>query len=112
MDVLGHDDLSDDYEAVAFTGLFEDGEEAISAAGGTKKRHSAIARASDKVQFVGAVKAMQAAGHEELMLAAASPPTLAKSARMGHPRSVMEQEKIDDRKDGPPAPLQSHYLWL
>jgi hypothetical protein len=37
------------------------------------------------------------------MLATVSRPTLAKSARMGHPRSVMEQEEIDDSKDGPPA---------
>jgi len=47
MDVLGHDDVSDDYEAVAFAGLFEDGEEAISAAGGTKKQElEGMARAS------------------------------------------------------------------
>jgi hypothetical protein len=47
MDVLGHDDVSDDYEAIAFAGLFEDGEEAISAAGGTKKQElEGMARAS------------------------------------------------------------------
>ena len=36
--------------------------------------------------------------HGTSMLATASEPTLAKSARMGHLRSVMEQEKNDDRK--------------
>ena len=37
------------------------------------------------------------------MLSAASPPTLANNARMGHPRSVMEKEKQAVDKGGPPA---------
>ena len=64
--MFGHDDVSDDDEAVTPSGLFEHGEEAITTAGETKERHPAVARACDKVQFASAIEAMQPAGHQAL----------------------------------------------
>ena len=47
----------------------------------------------DKVPVIGTVVSMQAASHTCIMLSAGSQPTLAKNARMGHPRFVIEAVK-------------------
>ncbi len=45
------------------------------------------------MQLIGAVIAMQAAQHDKRYASSSIGPTLAKSARMGHPRSVMRKEE-------------------
>ena len=60
-------------------------EKVVAAAGGVQKRQAIITRTGDKVQVVGAVTAMQTAGHDTLMVQASLLPALAKNARTGHP---------------------------
>ena len=84
--MFGHNNVTDHHEAVALPSLFEHGEEAVAAARGTKQRQAAVAGTRDKVQMMSALVTMQSARHDKLSLPAASPPTLAKNARMGHPR--------------------------
>src|SRR5208282_400008 len=102
--MLGHDHVSHHHEAVALAGLFQHRKEAVAAARRAKKGQAAVAGTRDKVQVMRAVVTMEAAGHDKLRLPAASPPTLAKSARMGHPLSVMGKE-IEIPKGGPAPQL-------
>ena len=64
MEELRHDDVSHEYEAIALPGFFEDRKESIAAVHATELRPSVITRASDKVQVMGAVSAMESGGHE------------------------------------------------
>ena len=77
------------------TSLFKHGKEAVAASSRPKKRETPVARTRDKVQVMRAIVAMQAARHDKLNVPAASQPTLAKSARMGHPISVMGKKNIE-----------------
>ena len=61
MNMLRHHDIPDDDESVALTRLLEDREEAITG-GRIQQRQSSIARASDEVQVVRTISAMQTAG--------------------------------------------------
>jgi len=85
MEVLGHHHVSHDHEAVALPGLFEDAEESVTAAQATEFRSSVITRASDKVQVMGAVSAVESGGHE------------------GHGTSDSGTRTCKKRKDGAPT---------
>ena len=85
-EVFGHDHVSHDDEAVALAGVFENGEKAVAAAGLPKFWLVAIARASDKVQVMGAVSAMQSARHET------------------HGTDGIATRPCKERKDGHPRP--------
>jgi hypothetical protein len=45
-----------------------------------------------------------------IMLSAASPPTLAKNARMGHPHSISEKEEQSVEKAGPAPKVLRQFL--
>jgi hypothetical protein len=85
VDVLGHDDVSDNHEPVTLAGLFENVEEAVTAARGAEKRQSPIARTGDKVQMMRAVSAMQSARHEN------------------HGTDSISTRPCKERKDGAPT---------
>jgi|SRR5271170_1020189 len=104
--VFRHDDIADDDEAVALASLFQNREELVPAPSRTKKRQTAVAGGSDKVQVMSAVGPMQAAGHNKLMIQAASYPPLQRTqgrgtqssgtgkvkkrvGRAGHPRGAL-----------------------
>src|SRR6202040_3447802 len=65
VDMFRHDDIADNHEPVASACLFKYGEEPVAAPGGSQERKSVIARASDKVQVMSTVGAMQAAWHDK-----------------------------------------------
>ena len=102
MDMLGHHDVSDDYESVLLPRLFEDRKKAGACARRIKERQAVIARVSDKVQLLRTVSSMQAGWHDNLMVSAASFPALAKSARTGHPQFRNGKGKKHSEA-GPPA---------
>ena len=85
MEVLRHHDISHNHEAIALPGLFEDRKESVAAAHATELRPSVITRASDKVQVMGAVSAMESGGHE------------------GHGTSDSGTRPCKKRKDGAPS---------
>jgi hypothetical protein len=101
MNMFGHDHVSHDDEVVALAGLLHYCEKPVATACGAQERQSAIAGAGDKVQVMGAVGAMQTAGHEEYIVQAVSCPALAKCARLalsgaegtGHPLPKWERKK-------------------
>jgi len=84
MKMFRHDHISHDDEAITLTRLFQNGKEAVAAARSTKKRQPPIARASDKVQMVSAVNAMQTGRHRSHG-SGSIVPALAQNARTGHP---------------------------
>ena len=96
--MLRHDNVADDHETAAQPSLFKHRKETVAAARRAKKWETPIARTRDKVQVMRAIVAVQAARHNKLSVPAASQPTLAKSARMGHPLSVMGKEEHQDRE--------------
>jgi len=101
VDVFGHDYISHDDEVIAPAGLLQNREETVAAASCAQKRQSPVARAGDKVQMMGAVSAMQTAGHDDPHGTSSIVPALAKSARTGHPQFRNGKEK--HWKGGPPA---------
>src|SRR5208283_1125193 len=105
MNVLGHDHIADNHEAVALPSLFQNREQAVAAGGGAKKRQAPGARASDKVQVMGTVSTMQSTGHTKPIVPAASYPPL-QNARTGHPQFRNGNEKRDRRMGHPPNRLR------
>jgi len=83
MDTLWHDDISHHYETVSLPRLFENGEKPVARPLRVQKRQAPITRTGDKVQVMRAVGSMQAAGHEQSMVSAASYPPLQKSQERG-----------------------------
>jgi hypothetical protein len=63
VDVFWHDDVSHYDKSIALAGLFQNREESVAAARGAEKRQPPVARTSDKVQVLGTLTAVQAAGH-------------------------------------------------
>jgi len=61
--VLGHDDVSDNHEAIPLADLFEDLEEQVAAPGGAEQWLAAITTARDKVKVSGTVVTRKAPGH-------------------------------------------------
>ena len=102
--MLGHDNVADDHETVAQPSLFQHRKEAVTTPCQAKKSKAPVAGTRDKVQMMRAIVAMQSARHNQLNVSAASQPTLAKSARVGHPRFRYGKGKTSrPRKAGPPA---------
>ena len=58
LDVLRHDDVSHNHEAVTLARLFENGDESVAATGVGESPQSPIPRARDKVQMACAMSAM------------------------------------------------------
>ena len=83
MDMLGHHYISDHDETVALAHLLKDRQETVAVRGSTEKRQTSIAGTGDKVQVMCALGAMQSAGHEHLMVSAASCPPLRKTQGRG-----------------------------
>jgi hypothetical protein len=83
MNMLGHHDVSDDYESVLLPRLFENGKEAVARTGCVEEWQAVIARASDKVQVMRTISTMQAGRHDKLMVSAASYPPLQKTQERG-----------------------------
>jgi hypothetical protein len=75
--------------------------EAVAATRRPQKRQSPVTRASDKVQVMNAVSALQPAGPVQPHPTGSIVPALAKNARTGHPRSRYGKGKT--WKAGPPA---------
>jgi len=63
--MLRHHDISDHHKLVALARLFQNRKKPVSDPCRTKQRQSPVTRASDKVQVMSAVSAMQAAGHDK-----------------------------------------------
>jgi hypothetical protein len=120
MDMLGHDDIADDHEAVTLASLFENVKEGIATARVAQKRQSPVAGTGDKVQVMSAVGAMQSAGHDKAHDIGSIAPALAKNARTGHPPlrngkrrhgrpatrpPTVPEREAKTRKAGPPAGL-------
>jgi len=63
MDVLGHDDVADNAEAVREARLFEDAEDKITPANGTQIGTAMVTTASDEVEVSVSVKALQITRH-------------------------------------------------
>src|SRR5262249_30440881 len=85
MEVLGHDHISSDHEAVALASFFKNGKDAVTRTTGAQFRPSVITGTGDKVQMVSAVSAMQSGRHRKTIVQAFVVPALAKNARTGHP---------------------------
>src|SRR5208282_3831846 len=85
MNVLRHDHIADNHEALALPSLLQNREQAVAAGGGVKKRQAPVARASDKVQVMGTVSTMQSTGHTKPIVPAASYPPLQKTQGQGTP---------------------------
>ena len=98
--MLRHDHVPDNHEPVALPRLFQNREEAVAAALRAQKRQSPVARASDKVQVMRAVGAMQSAGHNSPCYGQHRTRPC-KNRKDGAPR-VPERARRT-RKDGPPA---------
>jgi len=64
--MLWHHDVSHNHETVTLAGLFENGNEPVTAARSAQLRYTAIAGAGDKVQVVRAVTTMQSGRHENI----------------------------------------------
>jgi hypothetical protein len=108
VNVFRHHDIPDDHEPMALASLFQNRKEGIAAAHAAQKRQSPVARASDKVQVMSAVGAMQAAGHNKLHGTGSIVPALAKNARAGHPR--FRNGKGKHEKPGHPPVIVSYLL--
>ena len=93
MNVFRHDDVANDHEPVSLAYLLQNREEAVAAASRIEKRQSPVARASDKVQVMRAVGAMQSAGHGKIDSIGSIVHALAKNARTGHPEFRNGKEK-------------------
>ena len=65
MNVLGHNDISDDDEHIALSHLLQHFEKQVTAVRSAKQRLSAIATASDEMKITGAVVAMEVLPHRE-----------------------------------------------
>ncbi len=99
--MFGHYDVSHNHEPVFLSHLFESRKEAKSAARMTEKRQSSITGASDKVQVMRAVGAMQAAGHDKSHSIGSIVPALAKNARTGHPQFGNGKQNPEPRATRP-----------
>jgi hypothetical protein len=96
-----HDNISHDHEAIALTGLFQNREEAVTAARSAQKRQAPVARTSDKVQVMGSVGAMQAAWDDKQNSTGSIAARPCKKRKDGAP-TVLEREGKRG-KPGPPA---------
>jgi len=100
MDVFRHHDIGDNHEPVTLARLFQNREEAVAAARRAQKRQSPVARAGDKVQMMGAVTAMQSAGHNKPNGSRSIVPALRKQRER---RGTHRVSLAAMSKPGPPA---------
>ena len=63
VDVLGHEDIGVEVEAVGLTGLFEDLFDEVFGFGGGEEREAVVAAEGDEVEVAGLVVALEAGGH-------------------------------------------------
>ena len=63
VDMLGHNHVSDDHEAVTTADLFEDLEKQIAPWFGVEQRTTLVTTEGDEVQIAGAVVSSEAIGH-------------------------------------------------
>ena len=63
MEVLGHDDVSVDHEAVFLAGLFKDVQEQVSADCGVQDRAALVTAAGDEVEVLGVVVPVEVGCH-------------------------------------------------
>lgn len=63
MDVLGHDDVADDAEAVGDARLFEDAQDEVAPASGSQERTAMVTTAGDEVEMSVSVEALEIARH-------------------------------------------------
>ena len=83
--------------------LFQNREQAVATACGAQERQSVITRATDKVQVMGAVGAMQATGHDKQNGTGSIATRPCKKRKDGAP-SVPEWEGKKPRVGHPPSP--------
>jgi len=86
MHMFGHHDIADHDKPVTLARLLQDRKESIPRLPRTEEREPPIAGASDKVQVMGAVTAMQSCRHDQAHTTGSIVPALAKNARAGHPQ--------------------------
>jgi len=97
-----HHYVSDHHKAVPLTRLLKNRKEAVASLRRIQQRQSLVTRTGDKVQVVRAVGAMQARGHNNPMISAASYPPLQKAQGRGT-HSFETGRKKADAEAGPPA---------
>jgi len=68
MNVLGHDHVAYDHEAVTLPDFFEHSEEQVAPLRACQPRLTMITTAGDEVQFLGAVVAPGMVGHQASLL--------------------------------------------
>ena len=95
--MFGHHDVADDHEPVALAYLLENRKKTVAAARECEKREASIAGAGDKVQMTAAIEATQTAGHDKLIVSAASCPPLQKSQERGTHRFGMGKRSPEIR---------------
>jgi hypothetical protein len=71
MNVIGHDDVAYDHEAITLADFFEHCEEQIASLRTSEPALPVITTTSDEVQLVGAIKAPGMLGHSASLLVAA-----------------------------------------
>jgi hypothetical protein len=96
VNVFGHDSVTDDHKTILPACLFENGEEAVAGASGSKRGQSSITRIGDKVQLMSTTSAMQSGGHGRTMVSVASHPPLQKAQGRGT-HSIETGEKTDSK---------------
>jgi hypothetical protein len=63
MEVLGHDHVSQDDEAILLASFFQDAQEEIATVGRAQPRPALVATTGDEVEVAGTVVSFEAAGH-------------------------------------------------
>ncbi len=86
MNVLRHDHIADHHEAITLACLFQNVHEPVATARRVQQGQSPVARASNKVQVVRPISAMQAGRHKSLWYRRHRTRPC-KKPRAGHPRS-------------------------
>jgi hypothetical protein len=61
--VLGHDDRTEDHEAIPFSGMLKDAQEQVATQWSAEPRLSAVTAAGDEMDVSGAVISFQPFGH-------------------------------------------------
>jgi hypothetical protein len=92
MDVLRHDDVAHQGEAVAVTHLAKNMDENLSGADRAQKRQASIASEGNEMQMVASIVANEFVGHER---EEKSKPRPFKTERVGHPEKLRQLLGVD-----------------
>src|SRR5208282_127190 len=107
MNVLRHHNITDHDKAITLPRLFKNFEEAVGRLCRVEERQPSITRASDKVQMVSTVGAVEADGDDKPIESAASYPPLYKTQERGTHSFGMGKKKTRRERLGHP-PGGSH----